>query len=91
MSGKTQAPKEGDTVRVLGSPNATTLEPTVPKTLTQEIVKPKKGKVKADPEAFKEVFTNVGKINVKPYIDPNRENMGLEDYGFAIFPGTQHE
>jgi len=92
MSGKTTAPKEGDSAEVLGSPNATTIEPSVPKTLSQEIVKPKAGKdAKADPEAFKKVFSNVGKINVRPYIDPDKENMGLEDYGMIIFPGTHHE
>lgn len=81
--------KEGETVEVLGSPEASApLQPSVPKSLTEL---PTKSKKKKDPEAFKELFTKVGKINIKPYVDPNQENMGLEDYGMAIFPGTHHE
>lgn len=35
---------------------------------------------------MKEEFT--GKISIKPYSDPNIENMGLENYGEVVFPGT---
>lgn len=92
MSTKTPtatAPKEGETAEVKGTPETTgALEPSVPQTL-KDI--PAKGKKKKDPEAFREAFIKVGKIKVVPYIDANRENMGLEDYGMAIFPGTHHE
>jgi hypothetical protein len=79
--------QEGDTVEVKGSPSGTSLEPAVPETLTAEPTK----KSKKDPDGFKSMFKNVGKISVKPYIDPNMENMGLEDYGMAIFPECHHE
>lgn len=29
-----------------------------------------------------------GRISIKPYSDPNIENMGLENYGEVVFPGT---
>ena len=77
--------QEGESAEVKGSPNATTLTPGVPETLRGEVDK------KKDPEAFKAMFKKVGKISVKPYIDPNMENMGLEDYGMAVFPGIHHE
>ena len=38
-----------------------------------------------------DMFKKMGKVSVKPFIDSTNENMGLEDYGFAIFPGTSHE
>lgn len=32
-----------------------------------------------------------GGITVKPFFDPNKENMGLEKYGLAMFDGVFHE
>jgi hypothetical protein len=32
-----------------------------------------------------------GTIAIKPFVDSNSENMGLENYNLAIFPGTFHE
>jgi len=79
---------EGDTAEVLGSPNSTVLNPSVPETLTHSEKSTKKMNAE---ESFKKMFNKVGKISVKPYIDPNQENMGLEDYGMAVFPGIHHE
>jgi hypothetical protein len=79
---------EGETVEVLGAPDASVLALKVPETLTEEFPKTKK---KKSPDAFRSMFTKVGKINIKPYVDVNQENMGLEKYGYAVFPGTHHE
>jgi hypothetical protein len=72
--------KEGPTVEVLGSPNATVLNPTVPETLSSKKV-----------DDFKQMFEKVGRISIKPFIDGNQENMGLENYNMSVFPGTYHE
>lgn len=32
-----------------------------------------------------------GGITIKPFFDPNKENMGLEKYGLAMFDGVFHE
>lgn len=82
------AQKEGDTVKVLGSPEASPgVEPAVPETLKEA---PKKS-TKKDPYSFKSMFAKTGKISVKPYVDKSQENMGLEKYDMAIFPGSHHE
>jgi len=85
---KKQTPQlvEGDTVEVKGSPNASTLEASIPETVTMEL--PKK-KAKVDPLTV--MFNGSGKISIKPYVDRFKENMGLEDYGYAVFPGIYHE
>jgi len=31
---------------------------------------------------------SIGKISIKPYTDPNSENMGLEKYNYVVFPNT---
>jgi hypothetical protein len=33
-------------------------------------------------------FETIGKVTVKPYTDPNQENMGLEKYNYVVFPNT---
>lgn len=76
--------KPGDTVQVLGSPESTKINPEVPSTIAVETKKRKLS-------SFKEIFSRVGRISVKPYLDPNQTNMGLENYGYALFPGTHHE
>lgn len=74
------------TAEVTGAPKSKgPIKPSVPESLKKTIIK------KKNPEAFKEAFSKVGKIRVKPYLDPNRENMGLEDYDMAVFPGVHHE
>jgi len=82
--------KTGSTAEVLGVPGATPLKPSIPETLL-EVEIPKTAKAKKDPESFKKMFEKVGKINIKPFVDPNQENMGLEQYQFAVFPGIYHE
>lgn len=32
-----------------------------------------------------------GGISIKPFFDPNKQNMGLEKYGLALFDGIFHE
>lgn len=81
--------REGETAEVLGSPESSgPIQPKVPESLTEL---PETGKKKKDPEAFKSMFSKAGKISIKPFVDQNKENMGLEDYGMAVFPGTFHE
>jgi len=31
---------------------------------------------------------NLGKVSIKPYTDPNQENLGLEKYNYVVFPNT---
>jgi hypothetical protein len=31
---------------------------------------------------------NMSKVTIKPYTDPNQENMGLEKYNYVVFPNT---
>lgn len=77
---------EGDTATVKGSPASTgSIEPKIPESISSM------GNNKKDPEAFREIFASTGKISIKPYVDPNMENMGLENYNMTIFPGTFQE
>ena len=76
--------REGETVEVVGVAESTTLNPDVPETIVEAKSKKKTPKIE-------DMFQKVGKISIKPFVDPNQENMGLEDYGFALFPGTFHE
>ena len=32
-----------------------------------------------------------GKMSIKPYFDPNLENMGLEKYGLTLYDGVYHQ
>ena len=75
--------REGETAEVIGVVESTTLEPSVPETVVE-------APTKKTPK-IEDMFKKVGKIAVKPFIDANQENMGLEEYGFALFPGTYHE
>jgi hypothetical protein len=75
----------GETVKVTGLPEASTVTVEIPETL--EVLEPiEKKKV-----TLKDILSKVGKIQIKPYIDPNSENMGLEDYRMVVFPGVTHE
>lgn len=76
--------REGETVEVVGVVESTTLKPDVPEIMVETTSKKKTPKIE-------DMFKKVGKISIKPYVDPNQENMGLEDYGMALFPGTYHE
>lgn len=74
--------KDNISAQVMGTPQASTLSPEVPEALRTE---------KKDPEAFRKIFTGTGKITIRPFIDATKENMGLEKYNMAVFPGTHHE
>jgi hypothetical protein len=86
MAKKKNAPQEnlpGDTVSVLGSPTSTKVTPEVPDSVATKPID------KKDP--LKTMFKGAGKISVKPFTHAFKENMGLEDYGFVVFPGIYHE
>lgn len=68
---------EGETAEVLGTPTVSTATKEVPVSLKEK--------------SFEDMFNKVGKINIRPFIDSTKENMGLEAYNMAIFPGVFHE
>ena len=74
---------EGPSVDAIGAPATEALVEAVPETLT--VKRPGKKKKKQD------LFKALGQISVKPYVDGTAENMGLENYGFAVYPGTFQE
>jgi hypothetical protein len=39
-------------------------------------------------ENIKERYAKAGRITIRPYCDPRKENMGLETYDMVLFPGT---
>lgn len=39
-------------------------------------------------EDLKEKYGELGSIAIRPYCDPTKPNMGLEEYGYVLFPGT---
>lgn len=84
MSGtkKTNTTNDEVTVVVKGNPEATKLHPEVPETLNVE---------KRTFTAFEDNFKHAGRINIRPYIDNTKDNMGLQNYGMAVFPGIHHE
>ena len=73
---------DNQTVEVTGRPQSNVLQPTVPSTL-------KGGKKSAS--SFEDQFKKTGRIHVKPFVDNTKDNMGLQNYNMAIFPGTYHE
>lgn len=77
--------KEGPTVEVQGAPQAEVLETAVPETLAAQPMK--KGKK----DQSTDIFKAMGNISVRPFVDNTVENMGLENYGFAVYPGTYQE
>lgn len=86
MPTKKNSPKEntpGDTVQVLGSPVSTKVTPEIPESVATNPID------KKDP--LKTMFKGAGKITVKPFTHAFKENMGLEEYGFVVFPGIYHE
>lgn len=76
---------EGPTVEVTGAPESKPLNPTVPETLATE---PSKAIKKKDADIINSI---VGNISVRPFIDGNVENMGLENYGYVVYPNTFQE
>jgi hypothetical protein len=83
--------REGETATVKGAPESTKLVTDVPDTLTRKLedipvdAKNDKAKKAVSP------LDLMGGISVRPYVDGDRENMGLEQYGFVLFPGTAQE
>lgn len=67
------------------SPEANVIKPGVPDTLKINEVETTEGKKVKTP------LDLVGKISIRPYVEADSENMGLEQYGFVIFPGTAQE
>jgi hypothetical protein len=39
-------------------------------------------------ESLKDSYKNVGRIAIRPFCDPTKPNMGLEEYNMVVFPGT---
>jgi len=39
-------------------------------------------------ESLKDSYKNVGRIAIRPFCDPTKPNMGLEEYDMVVFPGT---
>ena len=39
-------------------------------------------------EDLKEKYSKLGSIAIRPYCDRSKPNMGLEEYGYVLFPGT---
>ena len=39
-------------------------------------------------EELKSRYQGVGSIAIRPYVNANKENMGLEKYNYVVFPGT---
>jgi len=37
-----------------------------------------------------EILKKAGRISIRPYCDKTKSNMGLEKYGYVVFPGTHH-
>jgi len=69
---------------------------TKPTTEEKKVTKgrPKKQKATTVNEtAVKEVnfLDKISGISIRPYIEENYANMGLEDYGMVLFPGTSQE
>jgi hypothetical protein len=86
--------KEGPTVEVQGAPESTALETAVPETLIldPEELEEAKPSVKPKKKAEKKnIIEAMGNISVRPYVDATVENMGLENYGMVVYPGTHQE
>ncbi|TXG78755.1 hypothetical protein E6Q11_00455 [Candidatus Dojkabacteria bacterium] len=79
--------KEGPSAPAVGTPASSSLETSVPETLTIDSKKVKT----PDGVKIKTPLDIVGSISIRPYVDANSENMGLEKYGYVLFPGTAQE
>jgi len=75
--------KEGPTAIVAGQPESKPLKVSIPETLTTATSSKKK---------TADIISSIrGNVSVRAYVDGTRENMGLEKYNFAIYPGTYQE
>jgi hypothetical protein len=77
---------EGPTAIVTGAPQADVLQVDIPASLSKPIEK----KGKAKPKVA-DIFKGMGNITIRPFVDSTRENMGLENYGYVVYPGTSQE
>jgi hypothetical protein len=77
---------EGPTAIVTGAPQADILQVDIPASLSKPIEK----KGKAKPKVA-DIFKGMGNITIRPFVDSTRENMGLENYGYVVYPGTSQE
>ncbi len=75
---------EGESPNIVGEVAASTLDTAVPETLAASAKE-------EDSTSFDHLFNKVGKITIKPFTDPNKENMGLEKLDMVVFPGIEHE
>lgn len=82
---KMRGQKEGETASVQGAPASTQLETSVPDTLIR------KSTSKGDGLKTKSPLDSIGAISIRPYAEGRIENMGLENYGYVVFPGTFQE
>ena len=67
-------------IDVKGKPTQVTIKPEIPTSLQQ-----------LKTETFKEKFDSFGKIQIKPFLDRTKSNMGLENYGMVLFPNVYYE
>lgn len=79
--------KEGPTAMVTGAPESKPLETAIPSTLSEAPTKATKGK-KDKVDVIKALS---GNITIRPYVDATKENMGLENYGYVVYPNTSQE
>jgi hypothetical protein len=76
---------EGPSVEVTGTPKADILKTAVPETLAKQPMQ------KGNKDKSQDIFKAMGSISIRPFVDNTVENMGLENYGFAVYPGTYQE
>ena len=79
--------KEGPTAEVKGKAESAPLATSIPETLAAEPEKTAKGKAK-NVDVIKAL---AGNITIRPYVDATKENMGLENYNYVVYPGTSQE
>jgi len=75
--------KEGPSAPAIGKPESSPLKAAIPETLSGLDIKGLGKKKAAD--VMKSFGNNIA---VRPYVDNTKENMGLEKYNYAIYPGT---
>jgi len=78
--------KDGPTALVTGAPQADILQVEIPASLSKPIEKKGKGQPNVA-----DIFKGMGNITIRPFVDSTRENMGLENYGYVVYPGTSQE
>lgn len=79
--------EKGPAMPVVGAPEVASLKTSIPNTLTRDSsnVKTATG---VKPKSLLDV---VGSITIRPYVDAESDNMGLQKYNYVLFPGTAQE